>query len=87
MSFASQKIRQMASPLRNRANTRCGVGAEIVMMVVPKGFGVLETEVGLDAAQGEVHHGAAARVGVALLAVDADVAQLAAVAMGFDELF
>src|SRR5437899_11328095 len=34
---------------------------------------------------GKVHHGEAARGGVALLTVDADVAELAAV--GFDELF
>jgi len=46
---------------------------------------VLGADVGLDAAQGEVHHGEAARGGVALLAVDADVAEPAAV--GFDEFF
>ena len=39
--------------------------------------------VGGHAAIGEVHHGEAAGGGVALLAVDADVAELAAV--GFDE--
>ena len=55
------------------------------MEVAAEGVGVLGAEVGLDAAQGEVHHGEAAGGGVALLAVDADVAELAAV--GFDELF
>ncbi len=55
------------------------------MQVAAEGVGLLGAEVGFDAAQGEVHHGQTARGGVALLAVDADVAQLAAV--GFDELF
>ena len=59
------------------------VGAEVGMEVAAEGVGVLGAEVGLDAAQGEVHHGEAAGGGVALLAVDADVAELAAV--GFDE--
>ena len=59
------------------------VGAQVGMEVAPEGVGVLGAEVGLDAAQGEVHHGEAAGGGVALLAVDADVAELAAV--GFDE--
>ena len=53
------------------------------MEVAPEGVGVLGAEVGLDAAQGEVHDGEAAGGGVALLSVDADVAELAAV--GFDE--
>src|SRR5438477_3047420 len=46
---------------------------------------LLFAEIGFDAADGEVHHGEAARGGVALLTVDADVAELAAV--GFDEFF
>jgi len=45
---------------------------------------MLGAEVCLDAADGEIHDGQAARGGVALLAVDADVAELAAV--GFHEL-
>ncbi len=45
------------------------------MEVAAEGVGVLGAEVGVrDAAQGEVHDGEAARDGVALLAVDADVA-------------
>ncbi len=59
------------------------VGAEVGMEVAAEGVGVLGAEVGLDAADGEIHHGEAAGGGVALLAVDADVAELAAV--GFDE--
>src|ERR1051325_3883702 len=55
------------------------------MKVAPEGAGVLGAEIGLDAAQGEVHHGEAAGGGVALLPVDADVAEPAAV--GFDEFF
>ena len=55
------------------------------MEVAAEGVGVLGAEVGLNAAQGEVHAGEASRGGVALLAVDADVAELAAV--GFDEFF
>jgi hypothetical protein len=61
------------------------VGAQVGMQVAAEAVGVLGTEVGLDAAQREVHHGEAAGSGVALLAVDADVAPLAAV--GLDELF
>lgn len=61
------------------------VGAEVGMEVAPEGVGVLGAEVGLDAAQGEVHDGEATGGGVALLAVDADVAKL--VAVGFDEFF
>jgi hypothetical protein len=61
------------------------VGAQVGVQVAAEGVGLLGAEVGFDAAQGEVHHGQAAGGGVALLAVDADVAQLAAV--GFDELF
>ena len=55
------------------------------MEIAPEGVGLLCAEVGLDAADGEVHHGEAARGGVALLAVDGDVAEPAAV--GFDEFF
>ncbi len=55
------------------------------MEVAAESVGVLGAEVGLDAAQGEVHHSEAAGGGVALLAVDADVAEPAA--MGFDEFF
>ena len=61
------------------------VGAEVGMEVAAEGVGVLGAEVGLDTAQGEVHHGEAAGGGVALLAVDGDVANLATV--GFDEFF
>ena len=55
------------------------------MEVAAEGVGVLGAEVGLDAANGEIHHRQAAGGGVALLPVDADVAELAAV--GFDEFF
>src|SRR5438034_9578196 len=51
----------------------------------PEGVGLLFAEIGFDAADGEVHHGEAAGGGVALLTVDADVAEPAAV--GFDEFF
>ena len=61
------------------------VGAQVGMEVAAERVGVLGAKVGLNAAQGEVHHGEAAGGGVALLAVDADVAELAAV--GFDEFF
>src|SRR5947207_6031565 len=61
------------------------VGAEIGMEIAPEGVGLLFAEIGFDAADGEVHHGKAAGGGVALLTVDADVAELAAV--GFDEFF
>src|SRR6266487_2409417 len=61
------------------------VGAEIGMEVVPEGVGLLFAEIGFDAADGEVHYGEVARGGVALLTVDADVAEVAAV--GFDEFF
>ena len=47
--------------------------------------GVFLAEVGLDAADGEVHDGEVAGGGVALLAVDGEVARLAT--MRFDELF
>src|SRR5438309_3476720 len=55
------------------------------MEIAPEGVGLLFAEIGFDAADGEVHHGEAAGSGVALLTVDADVAELAAV--GFDEFF
>src|SRR5256886_8164161 len=55
------------------------------MKIAPEGVGLLFAEIGFDPADGEVHHGEAARGGVALLTVDADVAELAAV--GFDEFF
>src|SRR2546430_8922041 len=61
------------------------VGAEIGMEIAPEGAGLLFAEIGFDAADGEVHHGEAARSGVALLTVDANVAEPAAV--GFDEFF
>ena len=50
----------MASRLWIRAHARRGVGAEVGMEVATEGVGVLGAEVGLDAAQGEVHHGEAA---------------------------
>src|SRR6266536_2127154 len=55
------------------------------MEIAPEGVSLLFAEVGFDAADGEVHHGEAAGGGVALLTVDTDVAELAAV--GFDEFF
>src|SRR5947208_12265438 len=55
------------------------------MEIAPEGVGLLFAEIGFDAADGEVHHGEAARSSIALLTVDADVAELAAV--GFDEFF
>src|SRR2546430_10792849 len=55
------------------------------MEIAAEGVGVLFAEIGFDAADGEVHHGEAARGGVALLTVDADVAELAPVS--FDEFF
>ena len=61
------------------------VGAQIGMEIAPEGVGLLFAEIGFDAADGEVHHGEAAGGGVALLTVDADVAEPAAV--GFDEFF
>src|SRR5947207_4658378 len=61
------------------------VGAQIGMEIAPEGVGLLFAKIGFDAANGEVHHGEAARGGVALLTVDADVGELAAV--GFDEFF
>lgn len=59
------------------------VGPEVGVERAAEGVGVLGSEVGLDAPEGEVHDGEAAGGGVALLAVDADVAKLAAV--GFHE--
>ncbi len=59
------------------------VGAEIGVDVAAEGVGLLGPEVGLEAAQGEIHDGQAAGGGVALLAINRDVAELAAV--GFDE--
>jgi len=44
------------------------------MEIAPEGVGLLFAEIGFDAANGEVHHGEAARGGVALLTVNADVA-------------
>ena len=61
------------------------VGAQIEMEIAPEGVGLLFAEIGFDAADGEVHHGEAAGGGVALLTVDADVAEPAAVS--FDEFF
>ena len=61
------------------------VGAQVGVQVAAEGVGVFGAEVGFDAADGQVHHGQAARGGVAFLAVDGDVAELAAV--GLDELF
>ena len=61
------------------------VGAEIGREIAAESVAVRGAVVGLDAAQGEVHNGEAAGGGVAFLAVDADVAKLAAV--GFDEFF
>src|SRR5439155_18402476 len=55
------------------------------MEIAPEGVRLLFAEIGFDAADGEVHHGEPAGGGVALLTVDADVAELAAVS--FDEFF
>ncbi len=55
------------------------------MEIAPEGVGLLFAEIGFDAADGEVHHSKAPGGGVALLAVDADIAEPAAV--GFDEFF
>ncbi len=60
------------------------VGAQIRVQIAAEGVGVFGAKVGLYAADGEVHHREAAGGGVAFLAVDGDVAHLAAV--GFDEL-
>ena len=60
------------------------VGLQVGMEIALEGVGVLGAEIGFDAANGEVHLGEAPGGGVALLAVDADVAEPAAV--GFDEL-
>ena len=75
LSFASQKTRRVASRFGFHAHARRGVGAEVGMQLAAEGVGMLGAEVGLDAAQGEVHDGEAAGVSVALLAVDADVAE------------
>src|SRR5207302_8904992 len=61
------------------------VSAEIGMKIASEGVSLLFAKVGFDAAEGEVHHGETTRGGVALLTVDADVAELATV--GFDEFF
>src|SRR5439155_2322800 len=61
------------------------VGAEIGMDIAPECVGLLFAKIGFDAADGEVHHSEAAGGGVALLTVDADVAEPAA--MGFDKFF
>jgi len=61
------------------------VGAEVGVLDVAEGVGVFLADVRLDAADGEVHDGQAAGGGVALLAVDADVAEFAAV--GLHEFF
>lgn len=57
------------------------VGAEILVEVAAEGVGVLGTEVGLDAPDGEVHHREAPGGGVALLPVDRDVAEPPAVGL------
>ena len=59
------------------------VGPEVGVERSAEGIGVLGSKVSLDAPEGEVHDGEAACGGIAFLAVDADVAQLAAV--GFNE--
>ena len=59
------------------------VGPEVGVEWSAEGVGVLGSEVCLDAPEGEVHDGEAAGGRVALLTVDADVAELAAV--GFHE--
>src|SRR5437660_12183341 len=77
-----------SSSLRNQSESLKGedeVGAQIGMEIAPEGVGLLFAEIGFDAADGEVHHGKATGGGVALLTVDADVAELAAV--GFYEFF
>ena len=53
---------------------------QIRMHVAAEGVGMFWPEVGLDAADRQVHHRQAAGGGVALLAIDRNIAQLAAVA-------
>ncbi len=60
------------------------VGAEIGVLVAGKAVGGFLAEVEVDAADGHVHGGEAPGGGVALLAVDGEVAEFAAV--GLDEL-
>ncbi len=66
LSFASQKTRRVASRCGFYAHARRGVGAEVGVLDGAEGVGVFLAEVGLDAAQGEVHDGEAAGGGVAL---------------------
>ncbi len=61
------------------------VGSKIWMKVAAKSIGVLRAEIRFDATQSEVHDRQPARGRVALLAIDADVAELATV--GLDEFF
>jgi len=61
------------------------VGPQVGMLVAGEGVGGFLAQIEVDAAQGKVHGRQAPSGGVGFLAVDAHVAQLAAV--GFDELF
>ena len=61
------------------------IGAEIRVLDVAEGVGMLLPDIRLDPADGEVHDGEAAGGGIAFLPVDGDVPELAAVA--FHELF
>jgi len=51
----------VASRFGFRAHARRGVGAEVGMLDLAEGVGVFLADVGLDAAEGEVHNGEAAR--------------------------
>lgn len=61
------------------------IGAEVRVLDGAKSVGVFLAKVRLDATQGEVHDSQSAGSRVALLTVDADIPDLAAV--GFDEFF
>ncbi len=75
----------LAAPIA-RVEGRVGedvVGLQVLVQVAVEAVGVLGAEVGFDAANGEVHRGEPPGRRVGLLAVDADVADAAAV--GLDE--
>ena len=57
------------------------LGLEVFVEIAPEGVGLLGTEVGLNAANGQIHYGQASGGGIALLAVNGNVAD--APAMGF----
>ena len=78
---------QIATPIRY-IEGRVGedvIGPQVGMQVFVKGVRRFGSQVGLDAANGEIHEGQLPGVGVGFFPIDADIAHLAA--MGFDELF